>query len=114
MNNMLATSIVIYHNNTQQVYKVIKSFLSTKLKVKLYFIDNSSDNNLKKLSNFDNKEMEYIFNNKNLRYGTAHNIGIYIFLITLKIFKVSILILEPFIHKLTLKEYNSIGGKKNG
>jgi GT2 family glycosyltransferase len=64
----------LYHNKKEQLQKAIKSFLDTKLKVKLYLIDNSSNDNLKKLEGIDNR-IEYIFNNANLGYGKAHNIA---------------------------------------
>lgn len=68
-------SIVLYHNKIEELKKAIKSFLNTDLKVKLYLIDNSTNDNLKILDNIDER-IEYIYNNANLGYGTAHNIGI--------------------------------------
>lgn len=38
-------------------------------------MDNSSNDDLKELKNLDDR-IEYIFNNANLGYGTAHNIAI--------------------------------------
>ncbi len=70
----ISASIVLYHNKREQLRKVINSFLSTSLKVKLYLIDNSSNNDLKELEKIDNR-IEYIFNNANLGYGKAHNIA---------------------------------------
>lgn len=67
-------SIVLYHNKKKQLIKAINSFLNTDLKVKLYLIDNSSNDELKELSKIDGR-IEYIFNNANLGYGTAHNIA---------------------------------------
>jgi len=67
-------SIVLYHNKKEQLTKVIKSFLDTSLEVKLYLIDNSSNDDLKELEMID-KRIEYIFNNANLGYGKAHNIA---------------------------------------
>jgi len=55
--------------------RAIESFLSTRLSVKLYLIDNSSNDNLKELEKLDNR-IVYIFNNANLGYGKAHNIAI--------------------------------------
>ena len=71
----LAAAIVLYHNKKEQLEKVINSFLDTNLNVKLYLIDNSSNNDLKELEYIDNR-IEYIFNNANLGYGSAHNIAI--------------------------------------
>ena len=67
-------SIVLYHNDTEQLTKVIKSFLDISLDVKLYLVDNSSNDDLKELKNIDDR-IEYIFNNANLGYGAAHNIA---------------------------------------
>lgn len=67
-------SIVLYNNNIEQLTKAIKSFLNTDLKVKLYLIDNSSNDDLKALEKIDER-VEYIFNNANLGYGSAHNIA---------------------------------------
>ncbi len=68
-------SITLYHNKKEQLIKAINSFLNTKLNVKLYLIDNSKSDNLRKLKSID-KRIEYIFNNANLGYGKAHNIAI--------------------------------------
>lgn len=68
-------SIVLYHNHEEQLQKAIHSFLNTSLKVKLYLVDNSSDDRLKHLQQMDER-IEYIFNNANLGYGSAHNIAI--------------------------------------
>lgn len=73
--NHINASIVLYHNNTEQLTKAIKSFLHTDLKVKLYLIDNSSNDDLKELEKI-NDRVEYIFNNANLGYGSAYNIAI--------------------------------------
>ena len=67
-------SIVLYHNKKEQLTKVINSFLNTSIKVKLYLVDNSSNDDLKALTKLDDR-IEYIFNNVNLGYGTAHNIA---------------------------------------
>lgn len=68
-------SIVLYNTNREQLIRAISSFLNTTLNVKLYLIDNSSNDKLKDLAELDPR-IEYIFNNKNLGYGSAHNIGI--------------------------------------
>jgi GT2 family glycosyltransferase len=73
MNNLNA-SIVLYHNKKEQLEKTIKSFLDTEMEVKLYLLDNSSNDELKELKNIDDR-IEYIFNNVNLGYGSAHNIA---------------------------------------
>jgi GT2 family glycosyltransferase len=68
-------SIVLYHNKIEQLQKAINSFLNTDLDVKLYLVDNSSNDDLKELENIDSR-IEYIFNNANFGYGSAHNIAI--------------------------------------
>jgi len=68
-------SMVLYHNKKEQVLKAINSCLNTELMVKLFLVDNSSNDDLRDLANFDNT-IEYIFNNSNLGFGMAHNIAI--------------------------------------
>lgn len=63
-------SIVLYHNKKEQLIKVINSFLDTDLQVRLYLIDNSSNDDLKGLCEIDSR-IEYIFNNANLGYGAG-------------------------------------------
>lgn len=70
----ISGSIVLYKNNIKILKEAIKSFLSSDLRVKLYLIDNSPDDSLKILK--DNPHIEYIFNNKNLGFGKAHNIAL--------------------------------------
>lgn len=67
-------SLVTYHNSVEDVKNVIDSFLNTKLDVKLYISDNSSNTKLEELC--DDKRIEYIFNNSNKGFGYAHNIAI--------------------------------------
>jgi len=67
-------SIVLYHNKKEQILKTINSFLNTSMSIRLYLVDNSSNDNLKELSTID-RRIEYVFNNANLGYGSAHNIA---------------------------------------
>lgn len=71
----ISGSIVLFNNPQEQLQKAINSFLNTELNVKLYLIDNSPTDELKYLSEKDVR-IEYIFNNHNAGFGTAHNIGI--------------------------------------
>ena len=71
----IISSIVLYKNDFNKVQRIISSFLNTNLNVKLYLVDNSPTNNLKKLSQNDSR-VEYIFNNSNIGFGAAHNIAI--------------------------------------
>jgi|SaaInl8_150m_RNA_FD_contig_51_293412_length_1081_multi_5_in_0_out_0_2 GT2 family glycosyltransferase len=72
---MINASIVLYKNDFSQIEKVINCFLGANNVYKLFLIDNSDNDKLKELVNLDTR-IEYIFNNNNLGYGTAHNIGI--------------------------------------
>ncbi|HWW41769.1 glycosyltransferase [Pedobacter sp.] len=67
-------SIVIYDNDVNEIKKTIQSVLNTELDIRLYLIDNSPINNLKVLST--DRRIFYFFNNRNVGYGSAHNIGI--------------------------------------
>lgn len=71
----IVCSIVAYKSNIIQLNRAINSFLDTKLSVKLLIIDNSPDARIKTLLP-KNEKIQYIFNNANLGYGAAHNIGI--------------------------------------
>lgn len=71
---MITASIVTYHNCFEDLETVINSFLNTNLDIKLYISDNSSDENIESLCK--DKRIEYIHNNNNLGFGTAHNIAI--------------------------------------
>src|SRR5690348_6980497 len=72
----LTGSIVLY-NNDESIRQTVECFLRTKLKAKLYLIDNSPTNKLQhELSDLlDDNRTEYIFNNKNIGFGAAHNIA---------------------------------------
>ena len=69
----LTVSIVAYKNNVQLLESAIESALRTTLKIKLYLIDNSPEDQLRALAQHPNSE--YIFNNANLGFGKAHNIA---------------------------------------
>lgn len=71
---MLSVSIVTYHNELQQLKKVINSVLNTEIEIQLYIVDNSKNYSIKDLCN--NSRIEYIFNNANIGFGAAHNIAI--------------------------------------
>ena len=67
----ITCSIVLYKSEKEEVQRAIKSFLNTVLPIKLYLVDNSPTDELKILA--DSEKIEYIFNNKNIGYGAAHN-----------------------------------------
>jgi len=68
----ITASIVLYKENVEVLQKTINSFLNTSLAKKLYLIDNSPNDSLKKYA--DHPDIEYIFNNNNLGFGAAHNV----------------------------------------
>ncbi len=70
----IIASIVTYKNDTTTLSKAIASFLNSGLKTYLYVIDNSPTNELKDVCAF--KNVEYIFNNKNVGFGSGHNIAL--------------------------------------
>lgn len=70
----ITASIVTYQNDSLVLKRAMNSFLETKLNIKLLIIDNSPENHIE--SFIDNPRIEYIYNNKNMGFGTAHNIAI--------------------------------------
>lgn len=79
MNNPIETyqvtgSIVLFHSDESEIRHVISCFFSSTLNTKLYLIDNSSSDRLKILGDMSN--VEYVFLNKNVGYGAAHNVAI--------------------------------------
>lgn len=70
----IIASIVAFKNDKDVLRRAIKSFLNSELRIYLYVIDNSPTDKLKDISNC--KNVEYIFNNKNLGFGAGHNIAI--------------------------------------
>lgn len=74
MKKSITASIVCYHNNKTELERAIRSFLHTALDVKLYLVDNSSEESIRHL--VTDERIEYIFNNANLGFGKAHNIAI--------------------------------------
>ncbi len=70
----ITASIVTYKNNFFMLFRAINSFLNTDLTVKLYILDNSPTDKIKRICN-DNR-IEYIFNNANIGFGAGHNIAI--------------------------------------
>lgn len=69
----LSISLVIYKNNPGILRKLFDSLSSSKLKTKVFIIDNSPSDNIK---NMCNRNLVYIFNNKNIGFAKAHNIAI--------------------------------------
>ncbi|MDQ6481888.1 glycosyltransferase [Dyadobacter sp. LHD-138] len=70
----ITAAIVTFKNDPTVLRAAIDSFLSCGLKICLYLIDNSPTDTLRHL--ISDSRVEYIFNNNNLGFGKAHNIGI--------------------------------------
>jgi len=69
---MLNTSIVLYNHSVVEIESLIKSLRQSKHVDEVFLIDNSPVQN----PEFKRLSSTYIFNNKNLGYGAAHNIAI--------------------------------------
>lgn len=69
-----SASIVLYRTIPNELKLCLGSLLSNCID-KIYVVDNSETNQLSSVCNIDYR-VEYIFNNKNLGYGAAHNIAI--------------------------------------
>ncbi len=67
----LSLSIVLYNHSYQIISGLVENVLQIPAQIKLFIIDNSETD---KISNhIKDSRIEYIFNNKNLGYGKAHN-----------------------------------------
>ena len=67
----IISSLVTYRNDPVLLKKTVESFLTNKLRTRLFIIDNSNTDALRKV--FANSRAEYIFNNRNIGFGRAHN-----------------------------------------
>lgn len=67
----LTASIVIYKTPASILAKTIQSFLEAAPASRLFLIDNSPDDRLRHMGNHPN--IVYLFNNKNVGFGTGHN-----------------------------------------
>ncbi len=72
----LTFSIVLYNTEKLEVENIICKLLETKLRWKLFLIDNSPHNKLQEFFENIHDNVEYIFMNENLGFGKAHNIVI--------------------------------------
>lgn len=70
----LSISIVLYNIKKKQIGDLIECILNVSINLRLFLIDNSETDELNCLS-IDTR-VNYIFNNANIGYGAAHNIGI--------------------------------------
>ena len=73
---LLSVSLVMYCNDIVELSIAIKSALRSNLVGKVYLIDNSPTDALKILNELDVDRLVYLFQNNNLGFGRAHNIGI--------------------------------------
>lgn len=62
----------MYNEDEKTLQKTIDSFLQTPLKKKLFLVDNSATDKLKKLAGHN--DIEYIFNGKNVGFAKANNV----------------------------------------
>lgn len=70
----LSISIVLYHTKPDEIEEIVNILNRSELKIVIFLIDNSSDDSL---AFFGKKEnVEYIYLNKNVGYGTGHNVAI--------------------------------------
>lgn len=69
---MLTAAIVLYQQELEILKSTIDCFLQIPIDKKLYLIDNSEDNSLKK--HFEHKEITYLFVGENIGFGKAHNL----------------------------------------
>lgn len=74
MANKTSASIVLYNSEPGLCGKAIQSLLTNSLITRLYLLDNSPSQSTKPLV-VDNR-VEYIFNQRNLGFGAAHNIAL--------------------------------------
>ena len=68
----ISASIVLYHENLEELSNTIQCFLNVDISKKLYLIDNTDDARFKGL--FTNDDITYISNDKNLGFGAGHNV----------------------------------------
>lgn len=71
----LTGTIVLYKNDEKILLNAINSFLNTSLDVRLYLVDNSPTDVLKKIVG-DNSRIEYSHHPNNPGFGSSHNYAI--------------------------------------
>lgn len=69
---MTNASIVIYNHNAESIFPLVNILQRSGKVDTIFVIDNSENPN----NNFNVVGINYIFNNKNIGYGAAHNIAI--------------------------------------
>lgn len=73
--NKLAISIVLFCNPIKQIQKVIDSVRANGVSYRLYLVDNSPSKDFFASLSLQDQE-KYIFLNKNVGFGAAHNVAI--------------------------------------
>lgn len=78
MSRYLVTASIVLYRHDEKVLKAIHSFLEMPGPLVLYLIDNSPDDAFIHKFAFlqQDERIQYIFNNKNVGYGAAHNIAL--------------------------------------
>jgi GT2 family glycosyltransferase len=71
---MLSVSIVLYKTSKKEIDRLLNCIYNSSINV-IYIVDNSPDDRLRILEKHSNK-IRYIYN-KNLGYGTSHNIALH-------------------------------------
>lgn len=74
--NLISVSLVIYCNKLKELTIAINCALKSDLVGKIYLIDNSPTDVLKVLKDLEVNRIVYLFQNANLGFGSAHNVGI--------------------------------------
>jgi len=69
---MINCSIVLYHTSVAETSSLVENLRQSEVVGNIFLIDNSTIVNIE----FSKLPVNYIFNDKNLGYGTAHNIAI--------------------------------------
>lgn len=72
----ITISVVLYNTRIEEAKRAISSLLATDLKIKIFLVDNSTEDSRKVLADLDSR-IEYIFTGKNLGYGRANNLIIH-------------------------------------
>ncbi|MDR1544066.1 MAG: glycosyltransferase [Prevotellaceae bacterium] len=69
---LINVSIVLYNNKLDKISNLISTIRKSSLVNKIYLIDNSP----KRCQEFENLQVTYIFNDRNIGYGRGHNIAL--------------------------------------
>lgn len=72
---MTSLSIVLYNTSEEDIQNIFSSLVNVKILYKLYVIDNSPQDQLKKYF-VDKKDITYIHNPSNPGFGASHNIAL--------------------------------------